>query len=70
MLEIISFQRATNDPGTEMNLKTLGLEDSHVKCIMFMERMLAEFFSVEPHNGAPGAPTVLYMRDIFRTLSV
>ena len=67
MLEIISFQRATNDPGTEMNLKTLGLEDSHVKCIMFMERMLAEFFSVEPHNGAP---TVLYMRDIFRTLSV
>ena len=53
-----------------MNLKTLGLEDSHVKCIMFMESMLAEFFSVEPHNGAPGAPTVLYMRDIFRTLHV
>ena len=26
-----------------MNLKTLGLEDSHVKCIMFMESMLAEF---------------------------
>ena len=31
---------------------------------------VGRIFSEEPHNGAPGAPTVLYMRDIFRTLHV